>query len=238
MREIRPEHCPSIKGQKLGSLKVDLPESLPEITICHRDGPKFPQGSSFNHPEENNMVFAASMQRFYVWAICRMVGSDGRQPVPAFGGFTSATGNAPLQKSTIDYFTPIHQPITDYSTVQKLLRTSEVATAEVRGEEGGQQYVVNTFDLGVCMKVLPLLLKYPERYKSHIIIPGPFPTGMNYIDMVTAHKCHGSGYAEILLEAQLVTSGCLNSVHSGKAYASVHPGRKHSNQQSSCHTYT
>ena len=37
--------------------------------------------------------------------------------------------------------------------------------------------------------------------------------------MITGHKCRGSGYFEILLEAQLVTSGCLKSVLSGKAYA-------------------
>ena len=37
--------------------------------------------------------------------------------------------------------------------------------------------------------------------------------------MVTNHKCAGSGYAEILLEADLVTSGCLKAVLSGKAYA-------------------
>ena len=42
---------------------------------------------------------------------------------------------------------------------------------------------------------------------------------MNYMGMVTGHKCGGSGYAEILIEAELITSGCLASVLSGKAYA-------------------
>ena len=36
--------------------------------------------------------------------------------------------------------------------------------------------------------------------------------------MLTKKKASGSGYAEILLEAGLVTSGCLKSVLSGKAY--------------------
>ena len=69
------------------------------------------------------------------------------------------------------------------------------------------------------MKALPLVWKYPDRYMKHIILPGQFHTAMNYIGMITGHKCRGSGYAEILLEAQLVTSGCLKSVLSGKAYA-------------------
>ena len=39
---------------------------------------------------------------------------------------------------------------------------------------------------------------------------------MNYLGMVTGNKCKGS---EILLEAELVTTGCLNSMLKGKAYA-------------------
>lgn len=48
-----------------------------------------------------------------------------------------------------------------------------------------------------------------------------FHTGMNYIlGMLTGHKCRGSGYAEVILEAQLVLSGSLKTVTlSGKGYA-------------------
>ena len=45
---------------------------------------------------------------------------------------------------------------------------------------------------------------------------GKFHTAMNYIGMVTGHKCRGAGYAEILIEAGLTTSGCLKSVLSWK----------------------
>lgn len=114
--------------------------------------------------------------------------------LPAVGGFISATGNVPKRKSTIDYFTPIHQPITEYSTVHELLRRAEEATAEVAGGEGGQQYVINTFDLGVCMKALPLVWQWPDRYKKHIILPGQFHTALTYMGMITGYKCHRSGY--------------------------------------------
>ena len=69
------------------------------------------------------------------------------------------------------------------------------------------------------MKALPLVWKYPEKFKEHVIIPGPFHTSMNYIGMIKNHKCRGSGYGEILLEAQLVTNGCLKSVLSRKAHS-------------------
>ena len=142
------------------------------------------------------------------------MGSSGKQTVSTLGGFIPATGSVPVKKAEIDYFTPINQPITEYAVVQELLNCSEAATAAAE-----QQYVINTFNLGVCMKALPLIWKFPEKYRRHIVIPGEFQTAMNYLVMMTAHKCHGSGYAEIPLEAQLVTSGCLKSVLSGKAYA-------------------
>ena len=69
------------------------------------------------------------------------------------------------------------------------------------------------------MKALPIIWKFPDEYKKHVVTPGPFHTGMNYIGMVTGHKCRGSGFSEILMEAGLITSGCLVSVLKGKAYA-------------------
>ena len=49
----------------------------------------------------------------------------------------------------------------------------------------------------------------------HVVTPGAFHTGMNYMGMVTSHKCSGSGFTEILIEAGLVTSGCLYPIHTG-----------------------
>ena len=113
-----------------------------------------------------------------------MISSNGKQELPGLGGFISVTGVIPAKKSTIDYYMPINQPITQYETVQELLQRSEEATQEV-----GQQYTINTFDLGVCMKALPLVWKYPGRFKDHVILIGPFDTYMNYIGMITNNKC-------------------------------------------------
>ena len=98
--------------------------------------------------------------------------------------------------------------------MRELLKHAENAMLEV-----GQKYVLSIFDLGGCMKALPLIWKFPEEYKNHVVTLGPFHTVMNYIGMLTSHKCMGSGYSEILLESGLVTSGCLKSVLKGKAYA-------------------
>ena len=142
------------------SLKVDTPETLPPLFLYSRVGPKFPDGAVFTPPEENDMVYEASLKEYRVWFLARIIGSSGKQPVPAFGGFVSATGMKPTRKSTIDYFTPINQPFTEYCVIQELLRRSEEATAKV-----GQKYVLNTFDLGGCMKALPLII-YGNSLKS------------------------------------------------------------------------
>ena len=68
--------------------------------------------------------------------------SETTQISPVFAGFISCTGVKPQRKSTIDHFTPITNPFTEYSNVEepnKILRVSEIATAEV-----GQDYVLNT----------------------------------------------------------------------------------------------
>lgn len=200
------------KSQKR-SLKVDTPETLPPLNFT-RIGPKFPKASSFTPPNENNALFATKIQEYYVWLVIRYIGSGGTQSVPGLGGFTSATGTPPPRRSTVDYFTPIHQPITDNTVVCELLRRSEEATAEV-----GQKWVMNTFDLGVCMKALPIIWRWPEKFANHVVMIGPFHTSMNYIGTLTGRKMRGSGYKEILFEAQLVTSGSLKGVLSGKAYA-------------------
>ena len=205
---------PLFDRSKTRSLNTETPETLPPVHLYTKVGPKFPDGAVFTPPEEITHVYEGCFREYRLWFICRMVGSNGTQPAPAFGGFVSATGTKPTKKSTIDYFTPINQPFTEYSVVQELLQRSEVATAEV-----GQEYVLNTFDLGGCMKALPLIWKNPERYAKHIVMPGQFHTTMNYMGMITSHKLRGSGYAEILQEANLVTSGCLKNVLSGKAYA-------------------
>ena len=91
--------------------------------------------------------------------------------------------------------------------MEELLKHSEEATKAVR-----QEYVINTFDLGVCMKALPLVWKYPDQYSKRINFPGPFHTKMNFIGMLNKKKARGSGYVEILIEAKLVTSETLISV--------------------------
>ena len=68
------------------------------------------------------------------------------------------------------------------------------------------------------MKALPIIWRWPDEFASHAVMIGPFYTSMYYLGMLTGHKMCGSGYTELLLETQLVTTGSLKGVLSGKAY--------------------
>ena len=194
--------------------KQFLTEKVPPFQLYGRVGPKFPTNSIYEHPKSNDNILNISLKKYHIWVLLRVIGCSGKnQTVPAFGGFASQTGETPLRKSTIDYFVPINEPFTDYAVIKELLSRSEKATDAV-----GQHYVLNTFDLGGCMKALPIVWKFPDQYKRHVITPGPFHIAMNYLGMLTWNKCRGSGYAEILVEAKLA-EGSLTNILKGKAYA-------------------
>ena len=73
-----------------------------------------------------------------------------------------------------------------------------------------------------CVHECPSLgMEVSRSVFKNIIFPGPFHTKMNFIGMLTKKKARGSGYAKILIEAKLVTSGTLVSFLSGKAYSKV-----------------
>lgn len=170
IQEVKPgfegnneKTLPMYERSTTRSLKIDTLETLAPLHIFSRVGPKFPEGAVFTPPTTNIGVYSKCIQESNIWSLARVIGSSGEeQLVPGFGGFISATGAKPNRKSTTDYFTPINQPFTEFSVIKELLKRTEEATQEV-----GQAYVLNTFDLGGCMKALPLPnLEIPRRVQE------------------------------------------------------------------------
>lgn len=91
------------------------------------------------------------------------------------------------------------------SVIQELLKCSEEATDEV-----GQYYIMNTFDLGGCMKALLQGWNSSDLQMTH-----PHDQSLpNCLGVLI-----GQPYAEILTEADLVTGGSPSAVLKGKTYA-------------------
>ena len=183
--------------------------SLPDCYVAVRKDPKM-HIVRLSY-EEGSAALSLSGRRQMVWLMSRVL-FQNLQVVPGISGFISQTGRKPENLTTIEYYPVIPKPITDYSTVQECLRCSEAATLEV-----GQQYVITTFDLGVCMKAFPLVWNFPEKYANHIILLGTFHLICAYFKMV-GKKMAGSGLPDILLEAGLITSGSVDGVMKGKHY--------------------
>ena len=117
-----------------------------------------------------------------LWLFARWISSSTNQEVPGWSGFISVTG-VEHSRITIDYYPVINCPINDYKTVQECQRYSEQATHEL-----GLEYVVITFDFGVCMKAYPWLWNNPVRYQKHIVMIGSFHAVWAYIKML-AKRC-------------------------------------------------
>ena len=74
--------------------------------------------------------------------------------------------SVPERTTTIDYCkSTVHQPLTQYEAVQELLQQSEETTKAVC-----KKYTINTFNLGVCKKALPLIWTFLDKFKEHFVI--------------------------------------------------------------------
>ena len=133
--------------------------------------------------------------------------------MPGWCGYISMTGDPPKRLTTIGYYPVIHHPITENKTVAECLDMAEKASHEV-----GQDYIITTFDMGVCMKAYPLIWNEPDRYNKHIILIGTFHLTCVYFRVI-GKKMDGSGLSDILLEAGIVGSGTVYGVLSGKNYS-------------------
>ena len=172
-------------------------------TIYNRTEPEFPENASYISSSENILEYNVC---FYALLLCHWLFSNDDQRVPSISWFSSSTGSEQERKTTTT-----HQPITQYKTV--LLQQSEEATKAV-----GQKYLINIFNLGDCMKELTLILVFLDKFKEHLVIPGPFHWETNFIGMLTNNKMQGTGYVEITEEVWLVTKDCTKNALTEKAF--------------------
>lgn len=204
-------NLPSVPRTKHQTLSMGKPTSLIPFHITKKTGHVM-ELPSIHQPSENDVAYQKALKLFLMWVLCRKASNTDKQAVPALGGFISARGHPPDKLTTIDFYPSFTEHITEYSVVKELLHHCEKAMEHV-----GQTYTVTTFDVCVVMKAMPIIWKNPECYKNHVILIGTFHIILNYLNML-GHKMAGSGYSEIIIEANLTTSGCLKGVLTGKSY--------------------
>ena len=89
-----------------------------------------------------------------IWVFTRQINSDD-QIIPGLSGWVSATGHLPKCLTIIGYYRMINAP-------QECMRCSQEGSADA-----GQEYTINTFALGVFMKVYPMIWSESKKYIPH-----------------------------------------------------------------------
>ena len=100
-----------------------------------------------------------SLQKYTLWLLPRFFGNSLEsliQSILIFEGFVFVINSSvivfPQENPQSNFFTPINEPFAKYSAIKELLKRSEDATKEI-----GQKDALSTFDLGGCIKALPLM---------------------------------------------------------------------------------
>ena len=101
------------------------------------------------------------------WLFARWISSNTNKEVPGWSGSIYVTGVETTTMITIGYYQVVNCPITEYKTAGEYLQFSEQATKEV-----GPEYIITTFDFGICMKAYPLL--WNNQYQKHMMMIGAF----------------------------------------------------------------
>ena len=125
---------------------------------------------------------------------------------------SATSDNADLHKSVIGYMAPILFSITEYSTVQQCLITSMEASAKLN-----QKYTFVTMDLAAAKIAFDIKWSSPQRFQNVFIHLGPFHIMCSYMGCV-GKMMIGSGWEELILDADICSSGSLSKVISGKHY--------------------
>ena len=201
---------PSVARTKERSLAIEHEGPLPSCYVNRKANPDF-RVQHWKH-DAGYEAFKQCARNDVAWMLGRKSSGETGQELPGWAGFVSVTGEVPSNLTTIDYYPVINYPITEFDTIQECLRAAEEAS-----REAGQDYVITTFDLGVCMKAYPLIWSHPEKYKKHIVLIGTFHVICAYTKML-GKKMAGSGLEDILLEAGLMSSGSMKGVMTGKNY--------------------
>ena len=106
--------------------------------------------------------------------------------------------------SVVDYMVTLNHPITEYSTVQKVINISQKGSRDMH-----QKYTFITFDLAVAKMGYALVWQHQLLYNDVIIHMGVFHIIDNYLKGV-GKVVVGSGFEEIVIDSKIYLCFWLN----------------------------
>ena len=148
----------------------------------------------------------------FLWVLARYALNEDGQSVPGWNGWLSQRSQRDDTPSIVDYMKPLNQPITDYATVQQILKISQKASKDVE-----QKFTYITFDLAVAKMAYCLVWHKQLLFSDVIVHLGVFHIISAYLKAVgKIMSC--SGLEEILVDSKVCATGSVDGVIKGKHY--------------------
>ena len=148
----------------------------------------------------------------FIWALLRLVSANDKV-IPILSGWgVQKRCNIGLVKTVLTYLPPLNAPITEFSTIYKLFEI-----LQARALQSNMPYVNLTFDVGAVINGFRVLWNYQTRFSNIVLHLGDFHF-MKEVFSILGKLISGSGFEDIIFQADICSTGSLNSVLSGSHY--------------------
>ena len=206
IKSVHPLIIPRTKRRSIIVDKVQLPE---KIIVPHKKPPVLDK----ERPVTYDNTFASSLSS--MWKLQRKLQSTSCNQLTSYryvGYVSSVLKKLGTPKTTITFLPVIRNPITQYSTVIECTYQSMKYSAA-----SNMKYVHITTDAGAACKFYQVVWNNPEEFKKVIIHLGDFHAMVEFFGII-GKIVSGSGFEDVVYQADLCTSGGMKGVLSGKHY--------------------
>ncbi|CAG4981938.1 unnamed protein product [Colias eurytheme] len=140
--------------------------------------------------------------------------------VPMWLGYNCMTSSDHSEIQNIEYLPPINSSPTSYAIVNEtLIMSKEIA------EKCGQQNIIVTYDLAISKMAMQIQQKEQPKFDNIFINLGAFHMQMAFFKAIGKY-IDSSGLVEILVQAEVLASGSMNSFLDSKHFnrcKRIHP---------------
>ena len=183
---------------------------LPSRKINPHTNPSLFINSSQNNSPDIQIL---AENELLLWKIARRIHTKSKQSIPRFVGWViKSYQEVDTKKTVITYLPPINKPISNYSTVTDcIIRSQKLA------QVSNMKYTNITVDAGAAAKFYQVVWNNLIVFKNVVIHLGDMHGFMEFFRNI-GKAVTGSGFEDIIYQAELCTTGGIKGVLSGKHY--------------------
>ena len=146
------------------------------------------------------------------WKSVRYLNANNQRDPRFVGWIVKKIQKAHSKATMMTYLPPILTPITEYPTIIEMFYVSRQLA-----KQSNMTYIHITLDVGAAIKAFHVIWNNPVAWSDIVIQLGDFHAMMAYFGVIGLYVS-GSGFEEVLFQADLCSSGSIRGVISGKHY--------------------